>query len=189
MASARRGRERSGSRAARAAGAGSAGRPAQAPGTAGSAPRWQRGLPAGPARRRGSDACRARRTGAGRLGPVNPELVGLLEDPRVAVGGADEHDDGPARRDHTAADLDILGGCPGGQLDRAVVAEHLLDRRRYQGRIPAEPGWLFPCQRGDGQPRTVPSVAPEGAGSGRRIMRNESSSPRAPARIGMRSAI
>jgi hypothetical protein len=45
---------------------GTAGRPAQAPGTAGSAPLWQCGPPAGPARSRGSDACRARRTGAGR---------------------------------------------------------------------------------------------------------------------------
>jgi hypothetical protein len=54
--------------------------------------------------------------------PVNPELVGLLEDHRVAAGAPDEHDDGPARRDHAAADLDILGGYPEGQLDRAVVA-------------------------------------------------------------------
>ena len=74
-----------------------------------------------------------------RIGPVNPELVGLLEDLRVAVGAADGHDDGPARLNHAAADLDILGGDPGGQLDRAVVAEHLFNRRRYQGRILAEP--------------------------------------------------
>src|SRR6185437_12667610 len=71
--------------------------------------------------------------------PVDPELVGLLEDRRVAVGTADGHDDGPARSDHAAAGLGILGGYPGGQLDRAVVAEHLLNRRRYQGRVLTEP--------------------------------------------------
>ena len=41
---------------------------------------------------------------------------------------------------------------------------------------------------GAGQPRTMPSAASEGAGSGRRIIRNELSSPRPPARIGMRRA-
>lgn len=38
------------------------------------------------------------------------------------------------------------------------------------------------------QPRTMSWAAPEGSGSGRRIIRNELSSPRPPARIGMRSA-
>jgi hypothetical protein len=51
------------------------------------------------------------------IGPVNPEPVGLVEDPRLAVGAADGQEDGPARRDHAAADLDVLGGCPGGQLE------------------------------------------------------------------------
>ena len=45
-----------------------------------------------------------------------------------------------------------------------------------------------PGIRADAQPKTISSADPEGSGSGRRIMRNELSSPRPPARIGMRSA-
>jgi 8-oxo-dGTP diphosphatase len=60
---------------------------------------------------------------------------------------------------------------------------HRTDRREVHAR------YLSPYERPhDRQPNTIPSAEPDGAGSGRRIMRNEVNSPRRAARIGMSSA-
>ena len=60
---------------------------------------------------------------------------------------------------------------------------HRTDRREVHAR------YLSPYERPhERQPNTIPSGEPDGAGSGRRIMRNEVNSPRRAARIGMSSA-
>ena len=72
------------------------------------------------------------------FGPVEAELVGMFELPRVAVGGTGKHHDRAAGRDLGVTDR---GGHPGqaeGPLDRALEPEHLLDEHRDEVPVVAE---------------------------------------------------
>src|SRR5438105_7689093 len=64
------------------------------------------------------------------------QSVGLGELRRIAVGGADTDGDARIRRKPEAADLDIRGGDAVAELDRAFIAEELLDRRLHRFRVP-----------------------------------------------------
>jgi hypothetical protein len=59
--------------------------------------------------------------------PGGVEAVGVGEDHWVAMRGGDQHDDDVAVVDAGAADIQIVGGDAGDQLDRWVVAQGLLD--------------------------------------------------------------
>ena len=52
-----------------------------------------------------------------------PELVGLMEDTRITVGGCDDDESLLARGDFRAADSLIFGGGAGGCLYRSVEPE------------------------------------------------------------------
>ena len=66
-------------------------------------------------------------------------VSGVGEHRRVAVGRAEQRGDLLARGDGDPADLDVLGGGALEQLQRRVEAHELLDRRRQQRPVRAQP--------------------------------------------------
>jgi hypothetical protein len=72
--------------------------------------------------------------------PVECEGVGLVEFAFVAVGGPVDEGDAFTCGNVRPVQLDGFGGDAGDRLNRCVVAEELLDRRRYQGGVGCEPG-------------------------------------------------
>src|SRR5262249_20691565 len=78
--------------------------------------------------------------------PKSSRSGGLREVRRVAVGGAEEAEHEAAVWNRHAAYLDIGRGHAPGPLDRAVVAQELLDRGRQEIRGVRESS-AQPCRR------------------------------------------
>ena len=62
-----------------------------------------------------------------------------LERARVAIGGAREHHDGVAGADADAGDVGRATRHPELALERALEPQHLLDERRDEAAVVAEP--------------------------------------------------
>ena len=62
------------------------------------------------------------------VGPAYVEGRRVLEDGRVAVGAAEVEQDAVARREVPAPHLGVAQRDPQGELDRRLVAQHLVDR-------------------------------------------------------------
>ena len=67
---------------------------------------------------------------------VDEERVWVVEDVGVAVGGRVPHRRLVARGNRLVTELDGGGGGAAEVVDRRLPAQHLLDRRRHQSRIP-----------------------------------------------------
>jgi predicted RNA polymerase sigma factor len=76
--------------------------------------------------------------------PAEVQPVRVGEPAGIAVGGADRRENPLARRDRHAADGHVLRGEPVGRVVHGVrEPEQLLDGRREQRRVRAQPGQLF----------------------------------------------
>ena len=86
------------------------------------------------------------------VGASEVEMVRLTEEVGIAVGGAQEDGDDLFLADAPAGDVALLGGDPVGQLDRAVVAQELLDGALDEPRVvlQAAPLGGVPQERHDG---------------------------------------
>jgi hypothetical protein len=76
---------------------------------------------------------------SGRVGPVDQEAVGSLEDLGVPVGASCGHEDRLSLLQGSAVEVLVLGGGPGGHLDGAVVAQELFDGAGYERGLLREP--------------------------------------------------
>jgi hypothetical protein len=73
------------------------------------------------------------------LAPPEVQGVGVLESARIAVRRREQAEHDPAAADAGAGDLEVGRGDAVGRLDRAVVAQELLDRARAERRIILQP--------------------------------------------------
>ena len=85
--------------------------------------------------------------------PLDPEDVGIVEAGGIAVGRSERLADEVAGSQRHAADLGVLGHVAQVHLERGVVAQHLLDRRRdevgplaQQGRAGRDAGRARSCR-------------------------------------------
>ncbi len=78
------------------------------------------------------------RAGGGQVGAVEVEAVRVGEGPGVAVGRADQAEDGGAGRDEGAGELGVALGLPGHQLDGRGEPQGLGDGGGQQRRVPAD---------------------------------------------------
>ena len=75
-----------------------------------------------------------REVGSG--GPIDEEGVGIVEDLRVAIGGAEQQGNPLTRANRLAGNHGVAQGDPGEAMERGIEAQDLFDR-------PWDEGWIF----------------------------------------------